>query len=96
MNIDLTDPAAIPGQIVANVTGYLATGTIVANVTLAVLVATLTAWLAAMIPAPRGPLHICACGRRYRQGGRETRREFDIRQSAHHDTCPALNQGATR
>lgn len=46
--------------------------------------------LVAGINAPRGPLNTCACGKRFRQQGREKRAEFEARVREHAATCAAL------
>ena len=59
----------------------------------AVIVAAVV-WLAAVTPAPAGPLYVCACGLRYRQRDEEPRRVFHRRQAAHLDVCPATGGAA--
>ena len=95
MNADLDNLADLPAVILGQWGEYLTSGTIAANTVLALLLSILFVWLVAIVPAPRGPLHVCACGRSYRQGGRESRREFEARRAEHFDTCAVLN-GARR
>ena len=95
MNADLDNLADLPAVILGKWGEYLTSGTIAANTVLALVIALLAGWLAAMVPAPRGPLHVCACGRPYRQGGRESHRAFEARRAEHFDTCAVLN-GARR
>lgn len=69
---------------------FFASDTILSGVVIAVVVSLVAGFIAAAMPGPRGPLHVCSCGWMYRQGGSESDRAFARRQSRHIETCAAL------
>lgn len=69
---------------------WLTSGTIAANTAPVLFLALVLGWIAAMVPGPRGPLYVCACGKKMRQGGKESRPEFRRRHDAHTHACEAL------
>lgn len=76
--------------VLAVIAAALTGPTLSSGLLLTAIIVAVVAWLAAVIPGPRGPLHVCSCGWTYRQGGSESDRAFARRQSRHIETCAAL------
>lgn len=85
--LDMTD---LLNNALAEASWWLTSGTIAANTAPLLFLALVLGWFGAMVPGPRGPLYTCACGKKMRQGGKESHAAFRRRHDAHTHDCEAL------